>query len=101
MRHPLLRLLAASALTLLAYIGGVGLPLATAGPADSTPQPRQAPSVTPMEPNALVVGLNTDMSAWAAEAGEAIRRGIVLALADINRDGGLLGRPVRLVVRDN
>jgi branched-chain amino acid transport system substrate-binding protein len=49
----------------------------------------------------IVIGLDADVSAWAAEAGEAIRRGIVLALAEINRDGGLLGRPLQLVVRDH
>ena len=101
MRHTLLRMLAACVLALTSYVGSIGLPLVTAGPADSTPHAHQALTTSAVDPNAIVVGLNADMSAWAAEAGEAIRRGIVLALADINRDGGLLGRPVELVVRDH
>lgn len=101
MQRTHLRMLAASVLTLVAYMGSFGLPLVTAGPADSTPHSHQALSASAVDPNAIVVGLNADMSAWAAEAGEAIRRGIVLALEEINRDGGLLGRPVQLMVRDH
>ncbi|HEY7493504.1 MAG TPA: ABC transporter substrate-binding protein, partial [Candidatus Tectomicrobia bacterium] len=101
MRHMLLRMLAANMLTLVFYTGGGGMSLVAAEPADRTSPSGQALPASPVEPEAIVVGLNADMSGWAAEAGESIRRGIVLALADINRDGGLLGRPVRLVVRDH
>jgi len=101
MRRTLSHMLAASVLTLVAYIGSFDVPPVTAGPADSMPRAHQAPSNSAVDPNALVVGLDADMSAWAAEAGEAIRRGIVLALEEVNRDGGLLGRPLQLVVRDH
>src|SRR5919199_1783856 len=78
MRHTLLRMLAACVLALTSYVGSIGLPLVTAGPADSTPHAHQALATSAVDPNAIVVGLNADMSAWAAEAGESIRRGIVL-----------------------
>lgn len=41
------------------------------------------------------------MTSGSAASGEAIRRGIVLAIDEINAKGGLLGRPVELVVRDH
>jgi branched-chain amino acid transport system substrate-binding protein len=37
----------------------------------------------------------------AMRAGEAIRRGMILAVEELNRSGGVLGRPLELVVRDN
>lgn len=45
------------------------------------------------------IGLDADMT--VLQAGEAIRRGIVLAIDEINAAGGALGRPLELVVRDN
>lgn len=49
----------------------------------------------------VLVGLDADMSSGSARSGEAIRRGIVLAMARINERGGVLGRPLELVVRDH
>lgn len=49
----------------------------------------------------VLLGLDADMSAASAEAGEAIRRGALLAIDEINESGGLLGRPLELVVRDH
>jgi branched-chain amino acid transport system substrate-binding protein len=49
----------------------------------------------------VVVGLDADMSAGSAQAGEAIRRGALLAVEEINAAGGLLGRPLALEVRDH
>ncbi|MDR9467233.1 ABC transporter substrate-binding protein [Marinospirillum sp.] len=49
----------------------------------------------------LVIGLNADMSAKDAEAGEAIRRGALIALDEINAAGGVLGRPLELQVKDH
>lgn len=49
----------------------------------------------------IVVGLDADMSAIDGVGGEAIRRGIVLAMDEINAEGGVLGRPLELVVRDH
>lgn len=55
----------------------------------------------PSVANSIVIGLDADMTSLAAEAGEAIRRGAVLAIDEINASGGLLNRPVELVVRDD
>lgn len=41
------------------------------------------------------------MSSGASQGGEAIRRGIELAIEEINARDGLLGRPLELLVRDH
>lgn len=51
--------------------------------------------------NSIIVGLDADMSAGSAKAGEAIRRGILLAIDEINAAGGVLGRALTLKVRDH
>ena len=55
----------------------------------------------PTIPNSIVIGLDADMSSAASQSGEAIRRGVVLAIEEINAGGGLLGRQLELVVRDH
>jgi len=52
-------------------------------------------------PDALVIGLDADLSVGGALAGGAIYRGMELALEDINQKGGLLGKPVRVIARDH
>ncbi len=47
------------------------------------------------------IGLDADMSAVAAQTGEAIRRGAQLAIDEVNAKGGVLGRPLLLDVRDH
>ncbi len=47
------------------------------------------------------IGLDADMSSASAQSGEAIRRGIVLAIDEINDAGGVLGRKFELHVRDH
>jgi branched-chain amino acid transport system substrate-binding protein len=50
----------------------------------------------------IVLGLHADMSSGSATAGEGIRRGAVLAIAELNAQGGLLdGRKLQLMVRDH
>ncbi|MEO0444218.1 MAG: ABC transporter substrate-binding protein [Pseudomonadota bacterium] len=49
----------------------------------------------------LIIGLDADMSAVAIEGGLAIKRGAQLAINEINRGGGVLGRPLLLDVRDH
>lgn len=51
--------------------------------------------------NAVAIGLDADLSSASARSGEAIRRGIELAIDEINASGGVLGRPLRLVARDH
>ena len=49
----------------------------------------------------IIIGLDADMSAVAAEGGVAIKRGAELAIAEVNQSGGVLGRPLQLEVRDH
>ncbi len=49
----------------------------------------------------ILIGLDADLSSGSAESGLAIRRGVELALAEINTRGGVLGRPLRLIIRDH
>jgi len=49
----------------------------------------------------VLIGLDADMSSLSAKSGEAIRRGVVLAMDEINSAGGVLGRPLKLMVRDH
>ncbi|MBX2809245.1 MAG: ABC transporter substrate-binding protein [Cellvibrionaceae bacterium] len=49
----------------------------------------------------IVIGIDADMSAVAAEGGVAIYRGAQLAVNRINEQGGVLGRKLRLDVRDH
>jgi branched-chain amino acid transport system substrate-binding protein len=48
-----------------------------------------------------VIALDADMSSVAAAGGEAIRRGALIAMAEINADGGVLGRELELRVSDH
>lgn len=48
-----------------------------------------------------VIGVDADFSKRGAQAGGAIYRGVQLAVEEINAQGGLLGRPVRLVALDH
>lgn len=53
------------------------------------------------KPDPVIIGLDADMTSGSAQSGEAIKRGIVLAMDELNRHGGVLGRPLRLLVRDH
>ncbi|MEM7311742.1 MAG: ABC transporter substrate-binding protein, partial [Planctomycetota bacterium] len=55
----------------------------------------------PSSSDFVIIGLDADMTSGSAASGEAIRRGVVLAIEEINREGGVLGRKVELVVRDH
>lgn len=47
------------------------------------------------------VGLVAAMSGQSAKSGEAITRGLSIAIDEINAKGGVLGRPITLLVRDD
>lgn len=47
------------------------------------------------------IGLITALSAQSAKSGEAISRGLSIAIDDINAAGGLLGRKLELIRRDD
>ncbi|MDC0602378.1 ABC transporter substrate-binding protein [Aliiglaciecola sp.] len=47
----------------------------------------------------IYIGLDADMSAFAAEGGQAIYQGAMTAINEINHNGGVLDRPLELIVR--
>lgn len=49
----------------------------------------------------IVIGLDADMSAVAVEGGVAIQRGALIAIEEINASGGVLGKQLRLEVKDH
>src|SRR3954452_5989835 len=49
----------------------------------------------------IKIGLSAAFSGPNATAGEALQRGADLAIEEINSDGGVLGRPLALAIRDN
>src|SRR5499426_1509430 len=49
----------------------------------------------------IKVGLVTALSGQSARAGEAITRGMVIAIDEINAKGGVLGQKLELVRRDD
>ena len=54
-----------------------------------------------MAQDSLKVGLVAAMSGQSAKSGEAIVRGLSIAIDEINAKGGVLGKKVELVVRDD
>ena len=48
-----------------------------------------------------VIGLDADMTAVAASGGIAIERGALIAIEEINENGGVLGKKIELKVRDH
>ena len=48
----------------------------------------------------VFVGLIAPLSGGSAASGQAIQRGMLLAIEEVNRAGGVLGRPLQLVARD-
>jgi branched-chain amino acid transport system substrate-binding protein len=72
---------------LLLAAGAASLSLALAGPAQAQ--------------ETVKMGLVAAMSGQSAKSGEAIVRGLSLAIDEINAKGGLLGKKVELVVRDD
>jgi len=58
--------------------------------------------VAAADPPPIIIGLDADLSAGSAQAGEAIRRGALIAIAEINERGGLLGgRRLELRAKDH
>lgn len=49
----------------------------------------------------IKIGLVTALSGQSARAGEALTRGATIAIEEINAKGGVLGRPLELVRRDD
>src|SRR5262247_4320783 len=51
--------------------------------------------------DSIKLGLVAAMSGQSAKSGEAIVRGLSIAIDEINARGGLLGKKVELIVRDD
>ena len=58
-------------------------------------------SSTALAEEPIRIGLVTALSGQSAKSGEAISREIGLAIDEINANGGVLGRPLELVARDD
>jgi branched-chain amino acid transport system substrate-binding protein len=67
--------------------GAVGLALATAMPA--------------VAQETIKIGLVAALSGQSAKSGEAITRGLTLAIDKLNAEGGVLGKPLELISRDD
>jgi branched-chain amino acid transport system substrate-binding protein len=60
-----------------------------------------ATSVPTFAADPIKIGLVTALSGQSARAGEALTRGMTIAIDEINAKGGVLGRPLELVRRDD
>ncbi len=49
----------------------------------------------------VVIGINADLSVDGGGSGLAIKRGVELAIKDLNAKGGLLGKPVKLITKNH
>lgn len=49
----------------------------------------------------LIIGIDADLSAVAVEGGIAITRGVELAVEEINANGGILGRNLKVITKDH
>ena len=58
-------------------------------------------SATAVHAQTIKIGLVTALSGQSARAGEAITRGLSVAIDEINAKGGVLGRKLELVRRDD
>ena len=56
-------------------------------------------SVNSYAQDPIIIGLDADMSAVAKEGGIAIQRGAEIAIDEINKQGGVLNRPLKLMVK--
>ena len=64
---------------------------------NGAPASKQAPA----SPNEIVIGVAGPMTGDLAAFGEQLRRGAEQAVADVNAEGGVLGKKLRLVIGDD
>ena len=55
---------------------------------------------TPVE-DKIIIGLDADMTLGSAPSGLSIKRGMELAVLEINQQGGILGKKLDIMVRDH
>lgn len=58
-------------------------------------------SVPAIAQDTIKIGLIASLSGPSAKSGEAITRGLTIAINEINEAGGILGKPVELIRRDD
>ena len=100
--------MAAAFLILLAACGPDAEPTAVAGTRAATPAPTAAaaaPAHSPQDPGVfedrIVFGQSAAFTGPAGQLGIGMRHGIEAAFAEINRAGGVNGRRLELVTRDD
>lgn len=54
-----------------------------------------------VEPQPLVFGMSTALTGPAGELGQEMRRGVLAAFSEINANGGIKGRPLKLIALDD
>ncbi len=59
------------------------------------------PTAAGSTPPPILIGLNAALSGGVGQSGRAIKRGLLLALDEINAGGGVLGRHLALIQDDN
>jgi len=88
------RLATAIAMGLLAFLGGCKKPAAP------TPQAQQKEGRPSPPVDGIKVGFFTSLTGANATFGQDTQRGTELAVAEINKAGGILGKPITLLTRD-
>lgn len=84
-----------------AHIGArLGLAFALLALTAASPQQAQ-PAAQGVLPSEIVIGSHVDLSGPLKPWGIAVRNGLTLAVEEANQAGGINGRKVRLVVRDD
>ena len=58
-------------------------------------------ATSPLAADPIKIGLVAALSGPSAQSGEAITQGLTIAIDEINAAGGVLGRPLQLVKRDD
>ncbi|TDP91474.1 branched-chain amino acid transport system substrate-binding protein [Leucobacter luti] len=69
-------------------------------PHTATGTPQGRPAAAPKRPHAIRLGLVHPQHGPAQDDGNQSRRGALLAISEVNRDGGIRGRPLEPVVVD-
>ena len=60
-----------------------------------------APALPAFAADTIKIGLVTALSGQSARAGEALTRGLTIAIDELNAGGGVLGRKFELITRDD
>lgn len=91
----------------LGLLASISLPVAFAEPVEAPSNAWRlatAPHASeskPVSKESIRIGLDAAMTGHMGQAGIAIERGIRLAISEINKNGGVLGRRLELMVKDH